>query len=144
MVEHEHRFLDRHKYIFERPESFTLVAIPTKSQLARLGLEGVVGFTYLHPVRGLREGRMPRDLSLKSRDCLLLWQAMKKFENHKRSVPPDLTPYTFFNADIITLDGRLKSLLTEWMKSVRGDLSTGAGRAGKERCDKGWPFIAPF
>jgi hypothetical protein len=145
VIEHEHRFSDLRKYVFERPGSFTLAAIPVKPQLAPLGLESVEGFTYLHPVRSLREGRMPADLSLESRDCLLLWQAMKKFEDPKRPVPPELTPSTFFNADVIAKSdiiawgGRLKALLVEWMKSSEATFQRVLEELGKNLATKGGP-----
>jgi superfamily II RNA helicase len=123
VVEHEHRFSDLRKYIFEssRPDAFS--GLPEKPQLAPLGLEDVETFTYLHPVRSLREGRVPTDLALESRDCLLLWQAMRKFNNASRPLPSDLAPSKFFSidsiskSDIIAWGEGLKSELAVWMKN---------------------------
>ena len=123
VVEHENRFSDLRKYIFERTQSATFSGLPEKHQLAPLGLEDVESLNNVHPVQALRNGRMPTDLTLESRDCLLLWQAMKKFSGAHNDIPADLEPSKFFRGneitkfDVITWGDRLKALLAEWMES---------------------------
>jgi ATP-dependent RNA helicase DDX60 len=122
VVEHEHRFSDLRKYIFKSNQLDAFVGLPEKPGLAPLGLEDVENFTHLHPVRSLRNGRIPTDLALESRDCLLLWQVMKKFEDSSHALPSDLAPSKFFNvdsmskSDVIAWGERLKSELAAWMK----------------------------
>ena len=123
VIEHEHRFSELRKYIFEGNQSYTFSGLSEKPQLAPLGLEDADGLTYLHPVQSLRKGRMPTDLSLESRDSLILWQAMKKSAGGHRGVLDDLEPANFFcgneitKSDVISWGERLKSILAEWMQN---------------------------
>ena len=149
VVEHENRFSDLRKYVLEGNQSSIFSGLPEKHQLAPLGLEDVDGLNYLHPVQALRKGRIPTDLSLESRDCLLLWQAMKKFAGAPNGIPADLEPSNFFHgneitkSDVISWGGRLKTLLVEWMEgsdtrfqNVLKELEKNAP-ASKSKCEPG-------
>jgi hypothetical protein len=148
VVVYEHRFSDLRKYIFEGCQSFKFSKLPEKPRLAPLGLEDVEGFEYLHPVRSLRKGRMPTDLSLESRDCLLLWQAMKKCESPTQPIPSELEPSKFFTvnsitkSDVISWGGQLKTLLVGWMKSSEDNFNKVQEELGKHTTPNKLPYQA--
>jgi len=146
VVVYEHRFSDLRKYIFEGCQSFKFSKLPEKPQLAPLGLEDVEGFKYLHPAQSLRKGRMPTDLSLESRDCLLLWQAMKKCEPPTQPMPSELEPSKFFTAnsitksDVVAWGGQLKTLLLGWMKSSEDNFNRVQEELGKHAMPNKLPY----
>jgi ATP-dependent RNA helicase DDX60 len=148
VVVYEHRFSDLRKYIFEGCQSFKFSKLPQKPWLAPLGLEDVEGFKYLHPAQSLRKGRMPTDLSLESRDCLLLWQAMKKCESPTQPIPSELEPSKFFTAssitksDVIAWGGQLKTLLVGWMKSSEDNFNQVQEELGKHTTPNKLPYQA--
>lgn len=140
MIEHEHRFSDLRKYIFVPPKAFEFNGLPLAENLPPLGLEGVEGMKFLHPVcsmTSLSRG-VPKDLSLESRDCLMLFETMKRHSTDPFSFPSELYPDVFFNGDQITKSNvinwgsKLKEIIQFWMKSpespfkkVVEDLSSG-------------------
>jgi superfamily II RNA helicase len=128
MVEHNIRFSDLRKFMYSPSQNpSTLQHLCPKPALAPLGLEGVSGFDYLHPVVSLTNERrgIPDDLALESKDCLLLYQAMKKHENNQYRVsvnlsPPNAVPEcNIAKAHILKWGSDLKTLLKAWMKDPK-------------------------
>jgi ATP-dependent RNA helicase DDX60 len=123
MIQHSTRYSDLRKYLYEPPLAFTFAGLG-KSHNAGLGLDGVSGLTYFHPIASLvdKSRGMPDDLALEPRDCLLLWKAMSKFETDKYKMPNDLDPSKALpsiikKADIFKWERDLKSVLLQWMNT---------------------------
>lgn len=123
MIQHSTRYSDLRKYLYQPPATFTFTGLG-KSQNAGLGLDGVAGLTYFHPVASLvDESRgMPDDLALEPRDCLLLWKAMSKFQTDKYKMPNSLDPSKVLpscikKVDIFKWERELKIVLLKWMNA---------------------------
>ncbi|KAI4203482.1 MAG: hypothetical protein LQ350_001820 [Teloschistes chrysophthalmus] len=120
MITHQHRYSDLRKFIYNPPAEFAFNGLPEPS-FATLGLDGLQGLTYVHPVASLvnKSRGMPQDLSLEARDCLLLWQSMCKYQTDDYSVSedlnPDRLPQVIRKVDIIEWENKLKTLLKSWM-----------------------------
>lgn len=126
MIKHQHRYSDLRKFHFVPPKHFTFSGLSTKSSFATLGLDGVEGLSFIHPVASLvnRSRGMPDDLSLEARDCLSLWQSMSKHQTPRFPVDSSLDPgmsalpKVIAKADIIKWEEKLKALLKTWMLNV--------------------------
>jgi len=125
MIQHSTRYSDLRKYLYDPPKTFQFNGFG-KSQGVHLGLDGLDGLTYFHPVASLidRSRGMPDDLALEPRDCLLLWKAMCKFQNNDYPVPSILDPAralppVIIKADIFKWEKELKKLLLMWMNAGR-------------------------
>ncbi|KAL9026049.1 MAG: hypothetical protein Q9196_005230, partial [Gyalolechia fulgens] len=120
MITHQHRFSDLRKFIYQPPKRFAFNGLPEPA-FATLGLDGVEGLAFLHPVASLvnRSRGMPQDLSLEARDCLLLWQAMTRHQTQAFPVDDDLDPKhlpeVIRKAHIIEWEKKLKALIRCWM-----------------------------
>lgn len=139
MIEHRHRYSDLRKYMYQPPEQFSFNGFGNPETLTPLGLDDVPGITFMHPVASLvdRSRGIPDDLGLEPRDCLTLWNAMKKYQTADFPVGPSLDPTNCLpevirKADIAKWEARLKSLLKEWLENhdspfdlVLQDLSKG-------------------
>ncbi|KAF2871247.1 DEAD/DEAH box helicase-like protein [Massariosphaeria phaeospora] len=121
MVSHPHRYSDLRKFIYTAPKSFNFRGLSEDRAFARLGLDGRKDFTFLHPVASLtnRTRGVPRDLSLESRDCFMLWETMAKYQNSTykvdASLDPSNLPQVVKKADIIKWEAALKSVLHDWI-----------------------------
>lgn len=122
LVQHTARYSDLRKFLYHPPTSFDFNGLPRSSK-GGLGLDGLSGLSFYHPVASLqhRSRGLPRDLSLEPRDCLFLWQAMCKLQTDAYKVPDNLDPeralpLNIRKADIFTWEKKLKSLLLEWMQ----------------------------
>ncbi|GAB7364637.1 hypothetical protein MBLNU230_g5440t1 [Neophaeotheca triangularis] len=122
MVQHPHRYSDLRKYYYVPPKKFVFNGLPERATFGSLGLDGTVGFNYIHPVAGLvdRSRRIPEDFSLEPRDCYFLWQAMTKHQTEKFPVPKELDPGPLLpdisrKADILGWEKSLKELLRAWI-----------------------------
>jgi ATP-dependent RNA helicase DDX60 len=123
MVQHNTRFSDLRKFVYS-PSRISFEPLRPKPTLATLGLENAPGFEYLHPVVSLTNEKrgIPDDLALESKDCLLLYQAMKKHETDQFKLPDAASPskavpeYSIGKTDIIKWGEVLKSTLRSWMK----------------------------
>ena len=122
MITHPHRYSDLRKFIYTPPKSFSFNGLAERVSFATMGLDGLEGFAFMHPVASLvnRSRGMPNDLSLEARDCLSLWQAMNRHQTHDYPVPPDVDPAVALpsiikKADIIAWEKKLKDLLKKWM-----------------------------
>ncbi|KAF1821942.1 P-loop containing nucleoside triphosphate hydrolase protein [Dissoconium aciculare CBS 342.82] len=124
-VRHPHRYSDLRKYYYVKPKVFDFQGIPEKSAFGSLGLEGLPGFRYIHPVAALvdKSRGIPEDLALEPRDCLLLWQAMTKVRTEKYPVAASLDPAKALppvsrKVDILKWEAELKKLLRTWLESA--------------------------
>lgn len=139
MIKHQHRYSDLRKFVFNPPKRFAFRGLSDRPSFATLGLDGISGFAFIHPVASLvnKSRGIPDDLSLEARDCLSLYQSMKRHETAEYPVPSDLEPSkrlgstkVIRKADIIEWEQTLKSLLKAWMSdsnspfdAVQGELS---------------------
>jgi superfamily II RNA helicase len=143
MVQHKHRYSDLRKFLYIPPKDSAksvAAALPlsTNRTFARLGLDDVPNFTFMHPVASLTNRRrgMPSDFSLEARDCYFLWQSMSKHQTKEYPIdksldPSNVLPKVMRKADIINWESALKSVLAEWMadeaspfEAVRKDFSS--------------------
>lgn len=121
-VNHPFRYSDLRKYFYVPPQKFAFSGIPEKTTFGSLGLEGLTGFNFVHPVAGLvdKTRGIPADLALEPRDCLTLWRAMTKVQTDKFPVSAKLDPSKALpdvsrKVDILEWEGSLKALLREWL-----------------------------
>ena len=143
MVQHKHRYSDLRKFLYTPPKDSAksvAASLPLSSSrtFARLGLDDVPNFTFMHPVASLtnRKRGMPSDFSLEARDCYFLWQSMSKHQTKDHPVdkslaPSSVLPKVMRKADIINWESRLKTLLAQWLadenspfEAVRKDFSS--------------------
>ena len=126
MVKHQHRYSDLRKFAFVPPKKFAFVGLPDRSSFATLGLDGLDGFKFIHPVASLvnKSRGMPDDLSFEARDCLSLYRAMKRHETGDFPVDTaldpsnrDILPGVIRKAHIIEWEQKLKQLLKVWMRN---------------------------
>ena len=126
MIKHQHRYSDLRKFVFDPPKRFAFVGLSDRSSFATLGLDGLEGLKFIHPISSLvnRSRGIPDDLSLEARDCLSLFRAMKKYQTAEFPVDPALDPLNnktlpqiIRKADIINWEQQLKQLLKMWMKT---------------------------
>ena len=122
MITHPHRYSDLRKFIYTPPKKFSFSGLAEKGSFATLGLDGLEGLAFVHPVASLvnKSRGMPNDLSLEARDCLSLWQSMKRHETKDFPVPKELDPAVALpevirKAHVIEWEEKLKSLLRQWM-----------------------------
>ena len=126
MIKHQHRYSDLRKFAFVPPKKFAFVGLPDRSSFATLGLDGLDGFKFIHPVASLvnKSRGMPDDLSLEARDCLSLYRAMKRHETGDFPVDTaldpsnrDILPGVIRKVHIIEWEQKLKQLLKMWMRN---------------------------
>ncbi|ORX92235.1 DEAD/DEAH box helicase-like protein [Clohesyomyces aquaticus] len=122
MVAHPHRYSDLRKFVYTPPTSFKFEGLPDSRAFGRLGLDGIRGFHFIHPVACLvnRARGMPDDLSLEARDCQMLWESMVKhqtpnFKVDKSLDPAQALPAVVKKSDIIKWETSLKTLLRQWL-----------------------------
>ena len=138
MVQHQHRYSDLRKFVFNPPKKFAFRGLEERPSFATLGLDGLAGLKFVHPVSSLvnKSRGMPDDLSLEARDCLSLFNSMKRHANSDYVLDPGLDrwqqgdPQVIRKADIIEWERQLKAQLKTWMAdsespfdAVREDLS---------------------
>ena len=122
MIQHPHRYSDLRKFVYTPPKQFAFHGLSESTSFATLGLDGLEGLRFMHPIASLvnRSRGMPDDLSLEARDCLSLWKAMSCHQTRTFPVPSDLDPKTALpntirKADVIEWESKLKKLLRKWM-----------------------------
>ena len=123
MIKHQHRYSDLRKFVFNPPKKFSFRGLPEHPSFATLGLDGLEGLSFVHPIASLvyKSRGMPDDLSLEARDCLSLLNAMKRHATSEYPVNPELefsnrqTSTAIRKADIIGWERDLKSQLKIWM-----------------------------
>lgn len=114
MIKHPHRYSDLRKFVYTPPKKFAFQGLEEVSSFATLGLDGLEGLRFVHPVASLvnKSRGMPDDLSLEARDCLTLWQAMIRHQNEDFPVPecldPETLPRVVRKADIFVWESKLK------------------------------------
>lgn len=123
MIQHSTRYSDLRKYLYSPPKTFEFMGLG-KSHRVVLGLDGLPGLTYFHPVASLihQSRGMPDDLALEPRDCFLLWKTMCKFQTENYKVPASLDPSKAIpphikKIDIFKWEKDLKKLLLKWMNN---------------------------
>ena len=125
MIQHQHRYSDLRKFVFQPPKQFAFRGLSKNPSFGILGLDGLDGLQFLHPVASLvdRSRGMPDDLSLEARDCYTLFRSMTKFQTREFPVDPKLDPANgalpkiIAKKDIIEWETKLKALLKIWMAS---------------------------
>lgn len=121
MITHQHRYSDLRKFVFCPPKRFAFRGLAERPSFATLGLDGLQGLAFIHPVASLvnKSRGIPDDLSLEARDCLSLFQAMTHHQTKEFPVDPALnlskSQRIIRKADIIKWESSLKKLLKEWM-----------------------------
>ena len=122
MVQHPYRYSDLRKFAYTPPKKFAFHGLSENNSFATLGLDGLQGLDFVHPVASLvnRSRGMPDDFSLEARDCLSLWKAMSHHQTKTFPVVSELDPkialpHILRKADIIEWESKLKSLLRQWM-----------------------------
>ncbi|EME81421.1 uncharacterized protein MYCFIDRAFT_189548 [Pseudocercospora fijiensis CIRAD86] len=121
-VQHPHRYSDLRKYFYVPPKKFGFHGLPDKKAFGSLGLEGLTGFNFVHPVAGLidKSRGIPEDLALEPRDCFTLWKAMTEVQTKEHPVPSDLNPSKVLpeiikKVDILAWEKDLKAILRAWL-----------------------------
>lgn len=161
MVQHKYRYSDLRKFLYIPPKDAAkrvAAALPlsTNRTFARLGLDDVQNFTFMHPVASLTNRRrgIPSDFSLEARDCYFLWQSMSKHQTKEYPVDESLHPSTILprvmrKLDIITWESGLKALLAQWMaddsspfEAVRKDFSATVNKSALQIQDSESPASA--
>ena len=146
MISHPHRYSDLRKFIYTPPKKFAFNGLVERGSFATLGLDGLTGLAFMHPVASLvnKSRGIPNDLSLEARDCLSLWQVMARRQTKDFKVPSELDPVealpeTIRKADIIVWEKGLKDLLRKWMNdgaspfdNVVEDLSKSIEQSGED------------
>lgn len=123
LIQHHTRYSDLRKYTYAPPEFSDFKGLGTAPELGcALGLDGLSGLTFIHPIACLidKSRGMPADLSLEPRDCFTLYKAMVKFANDRFPVPGNLAPEKALppiikKADTFKWEKDLKVLLKRWM-----------------------------
>lgn len=123
MVRHDQRYSSLRKFEFVPPKRFAFRGLATKTSFGTLGLDGLEGFSFIHPVASLvnKSRGMPEDLSLEARDCLFLWQSMSRHKSAEFPVDASLDPRNIAfqkvvkKVDVLVWEEKLKSLLRKWM-----------------------------
>ena len=124
MIRHQHRYSDLRKFVFNPPKTFAFRGLVDRPSFATLGLDGIQGFSFIHPVASLinKSREIPDDLNLEARDCLTLYQAMKRYETGRYPVDnnldpsnPSTLPEIICKSHVIKWEQRLKVLLKTWM-----------------------------
>ena len=125
MITHQHRYSDLRKFVFSPPKQFAFRGLAERPSFATLGLDGLDGLAFIHPVASLinKSRGIPDDFSLEARDCLSLFQALTRHQTREFSVDPALDISTseriIKKADIIEWESGLKRLLKKWMADDR-------------------------
>lgn len=125
-VEHPYRYSDLRKFVYEAPKTFEFQPLEVTDTLGLPSLDGAPGLLYMHPVAALvNETRgIPDDLHLEPRDCLSLYNCMKKHATADYPLQPGLDPTgrlppIIRKVDVLGWESELKSLLRQWMADSR-------------------------
>lgn len=144
MITHQHRYSDLRKFIYKPPRQFSFAGLPEPS-FGTLGLDGLDGLAFVHPVASLvnKSRGIPQDLSLEARDCLTLWKCMCLHQTEAfpvdQNLNPDRMPQVLRKADIIEWEKKLKALLKSWMLQEESPFDKIVEDLGKPMNDTGPP-----
>ena len=123
MIKHQHRYSDLRKFVFLPPKKFVFNGLADRPSFATLGLDGLEGLQFVHPIASLinKSRGMPDDLSLEARDCLVLVEAMKRHATAQYPLDPELElsnrhfSKAIRKAEIIEWERAMKKQLKSWM-----------------------------
>ena len=122
MIEHQHRYSDLRKFVYYPPKQFVFGGLGKRATLGNVGLDGLSGFHFFHPVASLinKSRGIPADLALEARDCLILWQKMVEHQTPTYPVSEELNPKAccpqiIAKVDVIKWEKELKTFLSSWM-----------------------------
>jgi len=132
MIKHQHRYSDLRKYVYSPPKRFAFRGLVDRPSFATLGLDGLDGLAFVHPIASLvnKSRGMPDDLSLEARDCLSLLTSMKRNATPRYPVDSGLEPSkrqiskVLRKADIIEWERDLKEQLKAWMMDGESPFQT--------------------
>ena len=123
-VQHHTRYSDLRKFIFTPPDRFCFNGLPDRPKISTPGLDGSPGFAFVHPVASLRNHSrgIPTDLTFEARDCLLLYNSMKKHQTEDYPVdqtldPEKNLPEILRKSDILQWEKELKRVLAIWISN---------------------------
>ncbi|OTA76381.1 hypothetical protein M434DRAFT_402525 [Hypoxylon sp. CO27-5] len=125
MIIHGSRYSDLRKYIYDTPQPSEFKGLEPVERLPFPGLESdakISRFAFVHPVAAL-VGKNPdtlNDTTLEPRDCLTLWECMKKHETGRYKLDQSLDPKRALpkllkKSDIVQWEVSLKKQLSAWM-----------------------------
>ncbi|KAK6356695.1 hypothetical protein TWF718_001037 [Orbilia javanica] len=121
MIEHKHRFSDLRKFSFRPPADTTFTGLDRKRHFEELDDEP--NFIPINPISTLIDAKnraLPADLALEPRDCLEIYNLMKKHQTGRFKLNSDLEPERFFHgiigkADVVKWESALKKELEAWV-----------------------------
>ena len=126
LVQHPHRYSHLRKFVYDPDVGSVFKFTGLTKRLPEQRLK------FIHPISalGFRIQDIPDDLSLESRDCLSLYDAMKEVVGPERQAElAELDPLLFFNArantffrqkDVLEYEAALKTKLQQWMSAPGG------------------------
>lgn len=177
MVVHSARYSDLRKFLHDPAPSvseftgFTPVErLPFPGLDSQLRENDSTPFVFVHPIASIvdRNRDSLNDANLEPRDCLSLWECMKKHQNSDYPISPSLAPEEALpevvrKSDVVRWETALKDQLAEWMvdskspfeavqKELRGDRhsqlansyskTVGAGGPSDETPPGQWPQVS--
>ncbi|KAL7793524.1 P-loop containing nucleoside triphosphate hydrolase protein [Trichoderma ceciliae] len=129
MVVHSARYSDLRKFIYKPQPRKPFQGLRSNKSLPVPGLdEGDItcsDFEFIHPIRVLTDRACTAldDLSLEARDCLSLWESMKKILSDDELVkfgvpdPSTILPETISKSDVLRWEAELKQALRRIIES---------------------------
>ncbi|KAK6333848.1 hypothetical protein TWF730_004030 [Orbilia blumenaviensis] len=143
MIEHQHRFSDLRKFIYRAPKDNKFTGLERKRHFEELDDE--LSFTPINPIATLidvKNRALPSDLSLEPRDCLEMYNLMKRYQTDGFSISDKLEPAKFFGsgiigkANVVEWEVALKKVLETWVADSRSPYNTVMEELNKHRYDK--------
>ncbi|KAJ6258500.1 hypothetical protein Dda_6542 [Drechslerella dactyloides] len=124
MIEHKHRYSDLRKFIYQPAAQEAFTGLDQRRHFEELDDEP--DFTAVNPISTLvdiKHRALPDDLSLEPRDCLELYNCMKKHQTRGFHVADTLDPSRWFKGvvkkiDVVKWEAALKKQLEQWMANV--------------------------
>ncbi|KAB5513290.1 hypothetical protein GE09DRAFT_1163024 [Coniochaeta sp. 2T2.1] len=121
MVVHGSRYSDLRKFIYEAGTPKEFKGLAPVERLPFPGLDAGGGdisrFAFIHPIGSMIAKNLDtlKDVSLEPRDCLSLWQCMKKHHPVEALEPKNFFGKVVKKSDVIHWEEALKKQLGAWM-----------------------------